>query len=84
MPSCLTPMVVSKNVREELGKDEELKDFVDVLGKNSTYMELGSLGTDPPYYESMARSAANLLLDRFDKPLGIEQWSTQKTQTSFP
>jgi hypothetical protein len=83
-------MLISKRAREELKKDnvEGLNDFVDdVLEENSTYMELGSIGPDLPYYESMAKSAVNLLLDRSDKPLGIEQWSYQlhsKDPNVFP
>lgn len=90
MPSSIAHMLVSKMVRENLKTEQEggIKDFVEkVLEKNSPYMELGSIGPDLPYYESMVTGAKNILLDRSDIPLGVDQWSYQlhsKEPNIFP
>ncbi len=88
MPASIAHMLISKKAREELRKDTVIRKFVeDVLEKHEIYMELGSIGPDLPYYESMAKGAVDLLLKRSDKPMGIDQWSYQlhsKDPNIFP
>jgi len=65
----------------------EYKEFAGALEAHKRYMELGSLGPDLPYYESMVKAGVNLLLDRSDKPMGVDQWSYQlhsKDPNIFP
>lgn len=79
MPASIAHMLFSRKTREALGKekDPELKKFSAFLEKHKYYMELGSLGPDLPYYGSLAKGALDLLLDRSDKPLGVDGWSYQ-------
>lgn len=90
MPSSIAHMLISRSVREELKKDKDpgMKKFAEeVLGKNGVFMELGALGPDLPYYESMAKGVLNLIFDKSDKPMGVDQWSYQlhaKDPNVFP
>lgn len=87
MPASIAHMLISEKARKELGKEKKYKKFSDILEKHKNYMELGSLGPDLPYYVSMVKGAWNILLDRSDKPLGVDQWSYQlhsKDPNKFP
>lgn len=87
MSASIAHMLISRRVREKLMKEGSYAEFCKVLEKNKNYMELGSLGPDLPYYESMVKAGFNLLLDRSDKPMGVDQWSYQlhsKTPNIFP
>jgi hypothetical protein len=81
-------MLVSRLARNRLSQVSQTREFAaEVLDKNHQYMELGSLGPDLPYYESMVKGAMDLLLKRSDKPMGVDQWSYQmhsKDPNVFP
>ena len=64
MPASIAHMLVSRKVRERLQPMESFQDLSDFLEKHKNYMDLGSLGPDLPYFESMLWSAFNLLMDR--------------------
>lgn len=88
MPANIVHMLISRRVREELELDETIdSDFVAALKLFPQAMELGSLGPDLPYYESMLNGAMALLFQRSDKPMGVDQWSYQlhsKDPNLFP
>ena len=88
MPASLVHMLIARKVRESLKETQETQEFVEkVLEHFSAYMDLGSIGPDLPYYESMAKGALDLLLKRSDKPMGVDQWSYQlhsKNPNLFP
>lgn len=87
MPASIAHMLISKIVRKELQKELDTEFVSNVLNKHEKYMELGSIGPDLPYYESMTKGAIDLLLKRSDKPMGIDQWSYQlhsKDPNVFP
>jgi hypothetical protein len=87
MPASIAHMLISRISRKELLQIEGYKKFSKILEEHKTYMELGSLGPDLPYYESMVKAGLNLLLDRSDKPMGVDQWSYQlhsKNPNIFP
>jgi hypothetical protein len=77
MPASIAHMMVSRICRERLATREHYREFNEILTTCHTYMDLGSLGPDLPYYENAAKALLNLLLDRSDKPLGVDQWSYQ-------
>jgi hypothetical protein len=80
-------MLISRKSREEIAGMEIFKDFGAILEQHKEYMELGSLGPDLPYYESRVKGIINLLRDRSDKPMGVDQWSYQlhsKDPNIFP
>jgi hypothetical protein len=88
MPASIVHMLISRKTREELRKNADMKDFLaTVLDKYPTYMELGSLGPDLPYFKSLLSGLWNTFINRSDKPMGIDQWSYQlhsKTPNLFP
>ncbi len=87
MPASIAHLLISKDCRERLLKIERYTEFSRILDTYKTYMELGSVGPDLPYYENAAKAALNLLLDRSDKPMGVDQWSYQlhsKNPNIFP
>jgi len=87
MPASIAHMLISRKTREEIAGMEIFKDFGAILEQHKEYMELGSLGPDLPYYKSMVKGGINLLLDRSDKPMGVDQWSYQlhsKKPNVFP
>ena len=87
MPASIAHLLISKATRNRLISMRGYKSFSAILEKQKVYMELGSLGPDLPYYESMVRAGFNLLLDRSDKPMGVDQWSYQlhsKSPNIFP
>jgi hypothetical protein len=87
MPASIAHILLSRKVRESLQPVENFKDLNDCLEAHKNYMDLGSLGPDLPYYESMVRQGFNLLMDRSDKPMGVDQWSYQlhsKDPNVFP
>jgi len=87
MPASIAHMLISRKSREEIAGMEIFKDFGAILEQHKEYMELGSLGPDLPYYESRVKGIINLLLDRSDKPMGVDQWSYQlhsKDPNIFP
>lgn len=88
MPAAIVHTLISRAVREALEKDEAVdRRFIAGLKTNATSMELGSIGPDLPYYESMAKGAMDILLSRSDKPMGVDQWSYQlhsKDPNVFP
>jgi hypothetical protein len=87
MPASIAHMLISKECRKRLLTRERYTDFSKILDHHRTYMELGALGPDLPYYENGALAVLNLLLDRSDKPLGVDQWSYQlhsKNPNIFP
>lgn len=81
MPASIAHMLIARKVREELTEDPYIEDnFVkEILEENSTYMELGALGPDLPYYQSITflRASYNTVFNRYDKPMGVDQWSYQ-------
>ncbi|MCL4503298.1 MAG: zinc dependent phospholipase C family protein [Deltaproteobacteria bacterium] len=80
MPASIAHMLLAKRVRVELQANAALKDFVnDVLVKHSTFMELGALGPDLPYYKgiNLVIAGYRAYRDRPDKPAGVDQWSYQ-------
>jgi hypothetical protein len=86
MPASIAHMLISQKVREKL-QDFTDDEFNALLQTHKNYMDLGALGPDLPYYESMVRAGYNLLLDRSDKPMGVDQWSYQlhsKDPNVFP
>lgn len=89
MPAAIVHMLISRTVRNAIVNDLTIDDpdFKGGLNKNTASMELGSLGPDLPYYESMAKGAMDMLLSRSDKPMGVDQWSYQlhsKDPNVFP
>jgi hypothetical protein len=87
MPASIAHMLIAKECRERLLKRDRYTDFSRILDRHKTYMELGSVGPDLPYYENGALAVLNLLLDRSDKPMGVDQWSYQlhsKNPNIFP
>jgi len=71
-------MVISRLTREALRAEPETQWLLgSVLEKSPEYMELGSVGPDLPYYGNLLRAALTILLDRPDKPMGVDQWSYQ-------
>jgi hypothetical protein len=87
MPASIAHMLISKKIRESLQPLTSFRELSDFLEKHKNYMDLGSLGPDLPYYESMTNTGLNLLLDRSDKPMGVDQWSYQlhsKDPNIFP
>jgi hypothetical protein len=87
MPASIAHMLISENCREGFKTRNRYQSFHAILDKHKNYMQLGSLGPDLPYYENAAKAALNLLLDRSDKPLGVDQWSYQlhsKDPNIFP
>lgn len=87
MPASIAHMLISKECRERLLTRDRYTDFSRILDIHKTYMELGSVGPDLPYYENAALAVLNLLLDRSDKPMGVDQWSYQlhsKNPNIFP
>jgi hypothetical protein len=87
MPASIAHMLISKECRDRLLKRDRYIDFSHILDRHKTYMELGSVGPDLPYYENGALAVLNLLLDRSDKPMGVDQWSYQlhsKNPNIFP
>ncbi|MCX5893400.1 MAG: zinc dependent phospholipase C family protein [Deltaproteobacteria bacterium] len=87
MPASIVHMLISRKVREQLSLVQGYKKFGKILSDHQVYMELGSLGPDLPYYESTVKAGFNLLLDRSDKPMGVDQWSYQlhsKSPNIFP
>jgi len=87
MPASIAHMLISKESRRRISAMPEYKEFATALEAHKVYMELGSLGPDLPCYESMVRAGVNLLLDRSDKPMGVDQWSYQlhsKDPNIFP
>ena len=77
MPASIAHMLLSQLCRKSLLSRERYQEFTVILEKHKTYMELGSVGPDLPYYENAAKATLNLLLDRSDKPMGVDQWSYQ-------
>jgi Zinc dependent phospholipase C len=86
MPASIVHMLISRKVRNGLKIDPELKEYPnfkkfieDVLEKNQTFMELGSLGPDLPYYGGMNLFWAiwHSIWHEHDMPTGVEQWSYQ-------
>lgn len=87
MPASIAHMLISRESRRRISGMPEYKEFASALEAHKRYMELGSLGPDLPYYESMVKAGVNLLLDRSDKPMGVDQWSYQlhsKDPNIFP
>lgn len=87
MPASIAHMLISRKVREELGTIELYREFWNNLQKYQTYMELGAVGPDLPYYESILMAGISILTDGSDKPMGVDQWSYQlhsKTPNIFP
>lgn len=88
MPASLVHMLIAREVRKSLKETPETQEFAEkVLERFPAYMDLGSIGPDLPYYESMAKGALDLLLKRSDKPMGVDQWSYQlhsKAPNLFP
>jgi hypothetical protein len=88
MPASIAHMLISRSVRTQLTEDSTVsKQFVEILNSHATCMELGSLGPDLPYYESMMKGALDIILKRSDKPMGVDQWSYQlhsKDPNLFP
>ena len=87
MPASIAHMLISRESRRRISGMPEYKEFAGALEAHKRYMELGSLGPDLPYYESMVKAGVNLLLDRSDKPMGVDQWSYQlhsKDPNIFP
>ncbi|MCK9377412.1 MAG: zinc dependent phospholipase C family protein [Syntrophobacterales bacterium] len=86
MPASIAHMLLSQLCRKSLSR-ERYQEFTVILERHKTYMELGSVGPDLPYYENAAKATLNLLLDRSDKPMGVDQWSYQlhsKNPNIFP
>ena len=77
MPASIVHMLIAKECRDRLLTRDRYTDFSKILDLHKTYMELGSVGPDLPYYENAAMAVLNLLLDRSDKPMGVDQWSYQ-------
>jgi len=87
MPASIAHMLISRAVRDKIPSSGNYKEFHDILVKHSRFMELGSLGPDLPYYENMGRAVICALLDKSDKPMGVDQWSYQlhsKDPNVFP
>ena len=87
MPASIAHMLISKECRKRLLNRDRYTGFSRILDRHKTYMELGSVGPDLPYYENAAAAVLNLLLDRSDKPMGVDQWSYQlhsKNPNIFP
>lgn len=88
MPASIVHMIISKKSRANLRKDTTIdKSFLEFLEKYSTCMELGSIGPDIPYYESIIEGAIDLLFKGSDIPMGLDQWSYQlhsKEPNIFP
>jgi len=94
MPASIVHLLISRQVRKELTQEPAYSrhgafhHFVEeVLTDHRRYMELGAVGPDLPYYESMAKALASVVLDRSDKPMGVDQWSYQlhsKDPNLFP
>jgi hypothetical protein len=72
MPAAIVDVLASRAVRAALENDPAIdRSLVAELGKNAACMELGTLGPDLSYYESMTKGAADMLLSRSDKPMGV-------------
>lgn len=87
MPASITHLIVSQKARGMLSTRRQYTDFSKILHDHKEYMDLGSLGPDLPYYRSLADSGFKLLLDKSDKPMGVDQWSYQlhsKNPNIFP
>jgi hypothetical protein len=87
MPANIAHMLIAKGVRSKVGEDGSMNDFSKILTENTNYMDLGALGPDLPYYSNLFSGGINMLLDRSDKPMGVDQWSYQlhsKDPNEFP
>jgi hypothetical protein len=87
MPASIAHMLISRKVREELAAIPSYAEFSKDLQENQLYMNLGALGPDLPYYESILKAGLKMLADGSDKPMGVDQWSYQlhsKTPNIFP
>lgn len=87
MPASIAHMLISRKVREELAKIDSYNEFSKDLQENQRYMELGAVGPDLPYYESILKDTYDILTDRSDKPMAVDQWSYQlhsKSPNIFP
>ena len=60
MPASIAHMLIAQKVREKL-QDFTDDEFNALLQTHKNYMDLGALGPDLPYYESMVRAGYNLL-----------------------
>lgn len=89
MPASIVHMLIAREVlkRFRRGASADGLPFPADDPAYETTMNLGALGPDLPYYESMARGLKNLLLRQSDKPMGVDQWSYQmhsKAPNVFP
>lgn len=92
MPASIAHMLICDAARTQLAGGPEIpetdfKRFVAALEAHKAFMQLGSLGPDLPYYASMVKGLADLVFDRSDKPMGVDQWSYQlhsKDPNIFP
>jgi hypothetical protein len=81
-------MLISRTVREQLAAEPSLKAFVEpVLVKCATFMDLGSLGPDLPYFGNLVKGFWDTFVNRTERPLGVDNWSYQlhsKDTNVFP
>jgi hypothetical protein len=87
MPASIAHMLISRKAREELGALEFYREFWNDLQKYQIYMDLGAVGPDLPYYESILKAGIKMLTDGSDQPMAVDQWSYQlhsKTPNIFP
>ncbi len=89
MPASIVHMLIAREVRNRFRTGASLSGLPFPVDDPAyeTCMNLGALGPDLPYYESVARGLKNLLLRQSDKPMGVDQWSYQmhsKAPNLFP
>ena len=87
MPASIAHMLIADAAFDRVSVELPAADFVDMLRSHAEYLRLGALGPDLPYYSSAVSGALDLLFDRSDKPMGVDQWSYQlhsKDPNRFP
>ncbi|HEY6011660.1 MAG TPA: zinc dependent phospholipase C family protein [Nitrospirota bacterium] len=89
MPASIVHMLIAREVRTRIRRDPSLgcRSFLTNLPEYEACMNLGSLGPDLPYFSSRIKGILNLVFERSDKPMGVDQWSYQmhsKDPNVFP
>ncbi len=77
MPATISHLLICNKAVKALESGDEYEEFIKILDSDECkpYLNLGSIGPDLSYFGSKWEGLKNLLLEKSDKPLGVDGWS---------
>lgn len=77
MPASIAHLLICNKAVKALENGDDYEEFIKILDSDECkpYLNLGSIGPDLSYYGSKWEGLKNLLLEKSDKPLGVDGWS---------